>query len=133
MSLWGVHIGIAVMITSLVVVYFRLSRAERWILVLLSGIFATVPDWWWLFTERFLPGLQSPWVAETYRELFHASALANLFWFHGVIDTIGTDDELSSVLVGASGAAVFLLVEYYLARRPSPVDRRGAYGDKESN
>ena len=116
MSLWGVHIGIAVIITTLIVGYFRLSRVDRWRLISISGAFATVPDWYWLFTERFFPRLHIPWFAQAYSDLIHDSLLANLFWFHGVIDTVGSDDVLSSVLVAASSVAVFLLTEYYLSR-----------------
>jgi len=121
-SLWGVHIGIAVILTTLLVGYFRLSRPRGWALVTISGVWATVPDWWWLFTGRFVPRLQSPWLARTYRELVHDSLLANLFWFHGVIDTVGTDGEGLSVLVGTTSLAVFLLVECYLS---SGVTRSG--------
>jgi hypothetical protein len=49
--------------------------------------------------------------------VFHDSPVANLFWFHGVIDRFGTDTVLPSLLVGTGSVAVFLLVEYYVSRR----------------
>lgn len=129
MSLWGVHIGVAVIITTLVVGYAGVSRFSRWVLILASGAFATVPDWWWIFTERFVPGLQSQWVAQAYRVVLHDSMLADLFWFHRVIDTVGTDDIFSSVVFAAGGLAVFLLMEYHLASRQRHAERVIAPGD----
>lgn len=128
-SLWGVHIGVAVIITTLVVGYFRVSRFNRWGLIFLSGTFATVPDWWWVFTERFVPSLQIPWVAQPYRVVLHNSMLADLFWFHHVIDTVGTDDVSSSVIFAAGSLVVFLLVEYYLSAGQNHVERVIEYAD----
>lgn len=129
MSLWGVHIGLAVIITTLVAGYLRVSLLNRWMVIFFSGVFATIPDWWWIFTERFIPRLQSPWFAHAYREVFHDSLLANLFWLHGVIDMVGKDDILSSVLVSVSSIAIFLLTEYYLSRESADADRAVAPGD----
>jgi hypothetical protein len=131
-SLWGVHSGVAVIFTTLLIGYFRLSRHRGWTLVGINGVWATVPDWWWLFTERFVSRLQSPWFARTYRELFHDSLVANLFWFHGVIDTVGSDAEGLSILVGTSSLAVFLLMEYYLAREVTRGDRKRNRIQRES-
>ena len=114
MPLWGVHIGIAVIITSLIVGYYQPIRLRRWILIFISGVFAVIPDGWWLFTERFFPRLQLPWFAQVYRELFHDSLLANLFWFHRLLDRTIADHVLPSVLVAAISVTIFLLIEYYL-------------------
>lgn len=129
MSLWGVHIGIAVIITTLVAGYLRVSLFDRWVLIFFSGVFASVPDWWWIFTERFFPHFQFPWLAQAYKEVFHDSMLANLFWFHGVIDIIGTDDVFSSAIVSIISAVVFLSTEYYLSLGRTDIDEIVASGD----
>jgi len=121
-SLWGVHIGIAVIITTLIVGPLPFSQVERWGLIFISGLWATVPDWWWFFTDRFVSGLDIPWYAQTYKAMLHDSAVANVFWLHGIIDAIGTDDELSSLLIAGSSVAVFATIEVHLARGETTAD-----------
>lgn len=107
------------MITTLIIGPLPFSQVERWGLTFISGLWATVPDWWWFFTDRFVSGLDIPWYAQAYKAMLHDSVIANVFWFHGVIDAIGTDDELLSLLVAGSSVAVFVTMEFHVTRRRS--------------
>lgn len=122
MSLWGVHIGLAVIITTSVAAYLRVPLPERWVFISSSGLLATIPDWWWIFTDRFIIHIQNPLLAQVYKAILHDSFLANLFWFHGVIDMLGTDNVLPSVVVSTSAVAIFLLFEYYSLRESTDLN-----------
>lgn len=122
MSLWGVHIGLAVIITTSVAAYLRVPLPERWVFISSSGLLATIPDWWWIFTDRFIIHIQNPLLAQVYKAVLHDSFLANLFWFHGVIDMLGTDNVLPSVVVSTSAVAIFLLFEYYSLRESTDLN-----------
>ena len=114
MSLPGVHIGFAAAITTLVVAGMGLPARVRWPAIALSALWAVIPDLYWL-----APGIR-PW----YKPLLHDSALANLFWLHGVIDRLDPRDR-RLYATGALTAflVVFLATELWL-QRPEPVEVR---------
>lgn len=107
MSLWGVHVGIAGIVTTLVLARTRLPRARRWAITVTSGVWAVVPDLY-----HFVPGTRA-W----YKPLLHDSAWANLFWLHRTIDRLDPRDRPGySVAVFAVFLAVVLADEWRRGR-----------------
>lgn len=105
MSLWGVHVGLAVLVTSLVLYVIEPPRVYRWTIVAASGFWAIVPDMYWVF----------PSLRPVLKPNVHDTALANLFWFHGWIDLADSGDSVPlSLAFGALGIVVLLAVEVKL-------------------
>ncbi|MFC7141319.1 hypothetical protein ACFQMA_15955 [Halosimplex aquaticum] len=81
-------------------------------LVVLGGIWAVIPDAW-----RFLPAS-----AGGYAHDFHATAWANLFWFHNVLDRADVGDSHATGVVLLGGLlCVTAAAEYRDYRTPEPV------------
>lgn len=107
MSLWGVHMGFAGLVTAIVVARTDSSRPWRWTMIFLSCIWAIVPD---LF--HFVPGIRS-W----YKPLIHDSLLSNLFWLHGLIDWLDPGDSIGySIAMWIAFLVVFVTMELRVRR-----------------
>lgn len=107
MSLLGVHLGFAMLVTTLVVGWFGWGRWKRWSVVAFSGFWAAVPDLY-----HAVPGTRA-W----YKPLVHDSALANVFWLHRVFDRADAGDSAGlSVAVMAAFFVVFVSVEWWVGR-----------------
>lgn len=103
MSLWGVHVGFGALVTLLVVSRLGWTRTRRWIAVAVSGFWAIGPDLY-----HFVPGTRA-W----YKPAVHDSWMANLFWLHGVFDTLDRgDSSLYSASMVLAILVGFLVVEY---------------------
>lgn len=108
MSLWGVHVGVALLITTPLLYVSKPRRGARWAILAASGFWAIVPDLYWVF-PRLRPIL---------KPTVHDTALANLFWFHGWIDTADPQDSpVLSLSVGLLALVVVLIAEVRLRDR----------------
>lgn len=105
MSLLGVHAGFAAAITTVVVAHSGFARRWRWAAIFGSAIWAIVPDLYHL-----IPGTRA-W----YKPVVHDSTLANVFWFHRMIDRLDPRDRpLYSVTVLAVFLFVFSVTEIWI-------------------
>lgn len=75
------HFAVGMSVGVLLVTLFDLRAREEFVAVFLSGIWAMVPDGHWLFREMGVTSVAVVW------RRFHQSSLANLCWFHRVLDT----------------------------------------------
>ncbi|MFC6824848.1 hypothetical protein [Halopelagius fulvigenes] len=83
MSLIGVHAGFAGSVTEILLARTGVRRPVRWGLVFLSAVWAMLPD-----LHHVLPSIR-PW----YKPVVHDTAVANVFWFHGVFDRLDPRDR----------------------------------------
>lgn len=97
MSLLGVHAGFAATITTVIVARSDFARRWRWAVIFASAIWAIVPDLY-----HVIPGTRA-W----YKPAVHDSMLADVFWFHRVIDRLDPGDR---PIYAVTMLAVFLLV-----------------------
>lgn len=105
MSLWGVHVGVAVLVTTLILYVITPGREYRWVVIVVSGSWAIVPDLYWVVPS--LRPILKPHV--------HDTVVANLFWFHGWLDTVDPHDSpLLSLLIGGLAIVVVLRMEVKL-------------------
>lgn len=110
MSLVGVHAGLAATITTILVARSGLTILRRWIVVSVSAVWAIVPDLY-----HVVPGIRH-W----YKPLVHDSIVANVFWFHGVLDRLDPHDRaLYSVIMITAFLLVFGLTEVWIRRESS--------------
>ena len=72
-----------------------------------SGVWAMVPDGHWMFHEFGVDTVASVWRAA------HASPVANLFWFHRVLDRAETGRP--RVEMGVALFGLFVVVGVYYA------------------
>ncbi|AUV82761.1 hypothetical protein C2R22_14825 [Salinigranum rubrum] len=86
MSLWGVHVGVAGIVTVLVLFALAPGHRYRGVVVAASSLWAVLPDFHHALV--WFPALQTDWRA------LHDSALANLFWLHRVIDRADPGDRV---------------------------------------
>lgn len=114
MSLLGVHAGFAALITTLALAFTSLPRRQRWAIIAMSAFWAIIPD-----AYHAIPGIES-W----YKPVVHDSIVADVFWFHRVIDQLNPGDQpiFSVVMLGAFGLC-FLYVEI-LPRQRCTADQR---------
>jgi hypothetical protein len=112
MSLAIAHFAVGAACTAVVLTLFVPSIPFQRTVVVAGGVWAMVPDAW-----RFLPTSSGVYAHE-----FHATPLANVFWFHNVLDRTDVGD---STAVGAAlvGALLFVTVvgDYRDYRTPEPV------------
>ncbi|WP_318568762.1 hypothetical protein [Salinigranum marinum] len=87
MSYWGVHIGVAGITTALVLFLLAPTLPARRLVIAVSGFWAVIPDFHHVMDP--VPAIQSAWLA-----ILHDSALANVFWFHRVIDRADPGDRV---------------------------------------
>lgn len=80
------HFAVGAECTVLVLQFIDPCRRYRWGLILAGGLWAVVPDLYWP-----LPVLRPVLVP------IHDSVLANLFWFHGFLDTVDPNDTMEFV------------------------------------
>ncbi|WP_082223254.1 hypothetical protein [Halosimplex carlsbadense] len=111
MSLAITHFAVGAACTAVVLMLVPRVPFQR-TLVVCGGIWAMLPDAW-----RFLPTSGARYAHE-----FHATPLANVFWFHNALDRADVGDSQAT---GVALLAVFLLVtatvEYRDYRTPEPV------------
>lgn len=86
MSLWGVHVGVAGIVTVLALFALAPGHRYRGVVVAASGLWAVLPDVHHALV--WFPALQTSWRA------FHDSMLANLFWLHHAIDHADPGDRV---------------------------------------
>lgn len=107
MSLLGVHLGFAMLVTTLVVGWLEWERWRRWVVVLASGFWAAIPDLY-----HVVPGTRA-W----YKPLMHDSMIANVFWLHREFDRADAGDSVAwSVAVMMVFLVVFVAVEWRVGR-----------------
>lgn len=82
-------------------------------LMFLSGVWATIPDWWWFLTDRFFPAIQAPELGYAIRNRFHRSIVANVFWFHLLLDNLETGNKRLQLLVALSGLGILGSIYLY--------------------
>lgn len=92
--------------------------------VWLSGVWATIPDWWWFLTARFYPSVRAPALGYFLRDTVHASPLVNVFWFHHALDQAETGHprfEARVALLGLTVAAVVYAISrvWWLVAEPA--------------
>jgi hypothetical protein len=86
-SYWGVHIGVAGIVTAVVLLLVQPGWRYRGIVILASGCWAVIPDFHHALDAY--PGLQASWKA-----VLHESVLTNLFWAHRWIDQADPGDSV---------------------------------------
>ena len=86
MSLWGVHMGLAGIVTAVVLLAVAPGYRYRGTVIGVSMLWAVVPDFHHALGS--VPRLQAGWKA-----VLHESALTNLFWFHRLIDRAEPGDS----------------------------------------
>lgn len=101
-----VHFTVGVAVALGVLTLLDRPVPEEFLLTFASGFWAMLPDGHWLLREFGFDGLAEPWLA------LHGSALANLFWFHGLIDSLETGRPNLEGGV-ALAILVVLVVGYY--------------------
>lgn len=110
MSLWGVHIGVAGIVTVLVLFVLAPGFRYRAVVVAASALWAVLPDFHHVLGG--FPTLQTGWRA------VHDSAFANLFWFHRVIDRSDPgDDPVRSLAMWGLFLVVVVGTELVIRRR----------------
>jgi hypothetical protein len=101
-SLLGVHVGFAAFVTTIALVWSSWPTHRRWTVIAVSAFWAIIPD-----AYHAIPGTES-W----YKPLVHDSFVADVFWFHRVIDRLDPGDRpIFSVVVLSAFGLCFLLVE----------------------
>ncbi|WP_459192997.1 hypothetical protein [Halosimplex sp. J119] len=121
MSLAIAHFAVGAACTAVVLTVLPDAPFQR-TLVVIGGIWAMIPDAW-----RFLPV-----TAGEYAHEFHATPLANLFWFHNVLDRVDVGDSNATGVVLLAGLlCVTAAAEYRDYRAPEPV--REAFPDAVSD
>jgi len=112
MSLAITHFAVGAACTAVVLTLFVPSIPFQRTLVICGGVWAMLPDAW-----RFLPTSSGPYAHE-----FHATPLANVFWFHNALDRadVGDSTAVGALLVGAF-FLVTLVGDYRDYRTPEPV------------
>jgi hypothetical protein len=114
-SLWGVHLGVAGIVTVLVLFVLAPGTRARVVVVPASMLWAILPDFHHAF--RFVPVLQQfPGVRARWRAV-HDSAFADLFWFHRAIDQADPRDRVAFALVMWALLLVVLVVTEVAIRR----------------
>lgn len=107
MSLWGVHVGVGMLVATLLVGLSGWDGWWRWAVILLSGFWAIVPDLYHLM----------PWTKEWFKPAVHDSWVANVFWFHRVFDRVdGGDSVVLSLMMFGMFLVVFVVVEWWVGR-----------------
>jgi hypothetical protein len=110
-SLWGVHVGFAGVVTVLAVLAIAPGYRYRWHLLAASAGWAILPDFHHVLV--FTPRLQRHWKA-----VLHDSALADLFWLHRVIDRLDPGDRVEySVAMWALLVVVVVGAELVVRQR----------------
>lgn len=116
MSLGVAHFALGAACTLAVVALVAPRTRYRTTAAVAGGLWGMAPDAHWI-----LPGLR-----ESTKPVVHDSALANVFWFHGLLDAHdgAHSPKVAAALLGLLGA-VALLTEFRRARlAPRTSDRR---------
>lgn len=103
-----VHFTVGVVGALLVLSVVDRPPREEFLAMFASGFWAMVPDFHWLLREVGINAGADVWRA------VHGTWVANLFWFHHLIDSLETGEEI----LEAAFALVLLVVAvgvYYLA------------------
>lgn len=110
MSLWGVHIGVAGIVTVVALFVVAPGTRVRGVVVAASGLWAILPDFHHALDA--FPRLQAQWFA------LHRSPLADLFWLHRTIDRVDPRDRVAfSLAMWTLFFAVVVATEFILRRR----------------
>lgn len=118
MSLWGVHLGVAGIVTVLALFVLAPGTRARVVVVPASMLWAILPDFHHAF--RVLPALQRFSGIRTRWRAVHDSAFADLFWFHRVIDQADPHDRVAFALaMWALLLVVVVVTELAIRRRRS--------------
>lgn len=104
------HFAVGMALTTIVLTILWPAVRYPRLLVICGGIWAMLPDIHWI-----VPGMR-PW-----KPLYHDHLLANVFWFHQILDTRFDpgDTDLFAVLALLFMAAVTLWAERRAYRSPS--------------
>ncbi|QLH76174.1 hypothetical protein HZS55_02130 [Halosimplex rubrum] len=123
MSLAITHFAVGAACTAVVLTVIPRVPFQR-TLVVCGGIWAMLPDAW-----RFLPTAGARYAHE-----FHATALANLFWFHSALDRADVgDSQATGVALLAAFLLVTAVVEYRDYRAPEPLREALSDGSREDD
>lgn len=101
-----VHFTVGVFLALLALTVVDYSVRREFLLLVLSGFWALVPDGHWLLREFGIGGPAAVWHS------FHQTPYANLFWFHHLIDSLETGRENLEAGV-ALGVLLVLTLVYY--------------------
>jgi hypothetical protein len=89
-----VHVAGGLTAALLILAYVDWPARQEFLCIFASGLWALVPDFHWILQVLGLRRVASMW------KTFHRSPLADLFWFHRLLDSIDTGQQ--SVEVGIS-------------------------------
>ena len=110
-SLWGVHVGVAGIVTVLLVYLLAPGYRYRWHLVAASAVWAVLPDLH--HALGWAPALQRAW-----RTTLHESPLSDVFWLHRVIDRADPRDRPAySLAMWGALLVVLVATEFSIRRR----------------
>jgi len=101
-----VHFSVGVACGLLVLTAVDLRPRVEFPLAFASGVWALVPDGHWMLSEVGLAGPASVWKA------FHATAVANVFWLHRLIDLSETARPKLEQGIALAGLLVAVTVYY---------------------
>lgn len=105
-----VHFAVGVSFGMVALLFVDWEGHREFLLVFASGFWALIPDGHMLFRQLGVAQVARPWQA------VHRSALADLFWFHGVLDD--SETGLNHLELGVALAVLFVaLVGFYRFNR----------------
>ncbi|WP_254538266.1 hypothetical protein [Halomarina litorea] len=110
-----VHFAVGVAGALFVLAAVGVDERRSFLATFASGFWALLPDGWWVAYELGL-------VSVSLGHAVHGSVLANVFWFHQVLDA-NEGPEARLELAVALSLLVVAVVVYYTVNDWSPHDR----------
>jgi len=102
-----VHFTVGVFGALVVLTFVDRPAREEFLWLFFSGFWGMVPDGYWLLLEFGIEGPATAWRS------FHGTPLANVFWFHHLIDSLETGRQNLEAGVALAVLLVFVLLYYW--------------------